>query len=391
MNYKKLLYTVGLFILINQAYSQSDLDKLMIDRLPNYYEIQYNCKKLIQKYYKENKSDSIDLILNYWETNCGKSESLMRTKILFAIVNSSFNESIYDEKIIDYVKNYESGLVYKNKTMGLNNEKPVIVNNRNFEQLTLILANSLLNKVDTNSIEYLFCKLYSGSEKHFFSKLRNNSNYNNTKLKSYYLEEVNYYINQKDLYWYMSSGIWIPTGNAKVLGNHPTFGIGFGMRNKKMIYAIVMNFGFRNSPNEYTFELNDSIRKTNHFFGGLFGLQAERELFSSNNKVLSVLGGIAYDGFDAIDTNTEDKRTDNDDSKSINSLNINIGLGYFYHFKAGTCLGINAKYNIVNYKNPGGTNLSGNTIQINFVFSGFSNERNSILRRKQELERLDWN
>jgi hypothetical protein len=389
MNYKKILYALALFVLIQKAFSQSDLDKLMVERIPNYYEIQYNCKKLIQKYYKENKADSVLIILNYWETNSGVSESLIRTKILWAILNNNFNEAIYNEKIIDYVTEYASSLIYILDTANLNNAKPMRVNMRNFDKLTLNIASSLLNKLDTNSLEYLFCKLYTGSEKYFFSKLRSNS-YNNTKLKAYYLKEVNYHLNQKDLHWNMTTGIWIPTGKAKILGNHPTIGMGFGMRYKKMIYSAVLNFILRDTPHEYTFMLNDSIHKTNYFFGLLFGLQVERDLIRSNNSAFRILGGIAYDGFDAMETNTQDQRTDNDDSKSIDSFNVNLGLGYNYNFKAGTCLGLNAKYNFVNYKNPGGTNLSGNTIQINLVFGGFSNERNSILRRNQELERLEW-
>jgi len=75
--------------------------------------------------------------------------------------------------------------------------------------------------------------------------------------------------------------------------------------------------------------------------------------------------------------NTADDNPDNDKSHLISSLNTNFGLGYRYFYKNGEYIGLQGKYNIVNFSNPGGTNFSGNTLTISLIVGGFFNEKKS--------------
>lgn len=51
-------------------------------------------------------------------------------------------------------------------------------------------------------------------------------------------------------------------------------------------------------------------------------------------------------------------------TKSLNSLNLNLGIGFRNYFQNRTYWGFEARYNFVNFKNTGGTDLTGNTISI---------------------------
>ncbi len=218
-----------------------------------------------------------------------------------------------------------------------------------------------------------------------YDEIQNPEKYKGTKLKEYYYNQVNIYVNQADFHWAVFSGVWAPFGQASLLGNHPLLGFEFGSKYRKTYFNVSMYLKFANATNNYTFLLADSARVTNHFFGGYIELDCEREILKIRRNEFNILAGIAWDGFDTIETNTNDDRTDNDKGKSINSLNLNVGLGYRYIFKNSAYLGIRGKYNFVNYKNVGGTDLSGHTVTIAFVYGGFLNSMKSY-----NLERYNY-
>jgi hypothetical protein len=112
--------------------------------------------------------------------------------------------------------------------------------------------------------------------------------------------------------------------------------------------------------------------RTNHFFGGYFGADVERTLLRLPKHQFDFLGGIGLDGFDTIETEGQNSGTD--DGKSINSLNVNLGLGYKYFYNKTGFLGLDAKYNMVNYRNTGGTDLSGNTVTLGLTLGFLWNE-----------------
>jgi hypothetical protein len=353
----------------------------MTEKSPNCEDIAYNCTQLVEKYHNSFKADSAKQVLNYWENKCGLSEPLLRIKILFSIKDNNFTEALYDTTVFEYIKKYKER-IESTQPLEIYNYYKIYFGfvqiNGTFDKFTRSLANELINLQSENSLEYLFCKLYSGNPNYLFNELQNNGNYEGTKLKEYYYSLVNKYVDLPEFHWSLYSGIWIPLSNAKILGNHPIIGIELGCRYKKFNYNLSMNIKFSRSQDEYLIVLEDSVRKTNYFFGGYIGLDVEREIVKSNSNEIDLLIGIGYDGFSTINNNTSDDNPNNDVGKSINSLNLNTGLGYRYKFKNHTYFGLRAKYNFVNYKNSGGSNLSGNTLTIILAFGGFSNYKKNI-------------
>ena len=53
---------------------------------------------------------------------------------------------------------------------------------------------------------------------------------------------------------------------------------------------------------------------------------------------------------------------------SINSFNFNTGLRFNYFFNARGFIGLQSRYNFINYGNKGGTSLRGDAISIDLLF-----------------------
>ena len=137
---------------------------------------------------------------------------------------------------------------------------------------------------------------------------------------------------------------------------------------------------FVSSPHYYKVYSQNTVMTTRHFVGGYVGIDIGREMWRRGKSEFDVVGGIGYDGFEAIQEDVDAGIN----SKSINSLNINIGVGYRYYYKkSGPYLSLQPRLNTVNYANKGGSDLSGNTISIRLIW-GFSS--NDV--RDQQLERL---
>jgi hypothetical protein len=176
------------------------------------------------------------------------------------------------------------------------------------------------------------------------------------------------------------AGMVIPTGNLNdIVGVKSAFGFQFGLKRNKLQYDISMVIRGGTAKKEYLVQYQGTQTMTNHFSGAYIGLDLAYELNKSKRHEFDFLSGIAYDGFDAVagDPNNDVK------AKTINSFNLNFGLGYRYGGKKSNYMGIQTKYNLVNYKNMGGTNLSGNYFSLLLTYNMFGN-----IQKHNMMERL---
>ncbi|WP_315818944.1 hypothetical protein [Paraflavitalea speifideaquila] len=116
--------------------------------------------------------------------------------------------------------------------------------------------------------------------------------------------------------------------------------------------------------------------ETKDFFGGYIGLDYGRKIFGNDIHVFELTAGGGLDGFDVYHTSDEDKR-DQMKPLSILTYNFNGGIQYslFYNKRRDAFLGIQAKYNVTDYRNKGGTNLQGNPITVGLVWGVASRRR----------------
>jgi hypothetical protein len=386
---KRLIICTFFIVSAAYVYSQSDQDTVIIDKPIDCETVAYNSTNLIMYFYATHDFDSVKIVLDNWQTNCGNSEPIVRTRILFAILENNFSEDLYDSTMVDYVLNYL-------KRMDTTSTADLYYNYQNYfgfipireeyDYFTQCIADTLLQLVFYNPMELFFSELYANVLADPVKEIQTDTIYNNTEFKSYYYKRVDKYRYKADLNFNVFTGIWIPFDNAALLGNHPVLGFQIGAHFQKMTYNFTLAFRLLKSKNEYTILRNGNIETTDNFFGGYVGVDVEREIYRFGKNEFDILAGIGYDGFTSVITNTEDDNPDNDVGNSIGSINTNFGLGYRHHFSNRRYIGIQGKYNFVNYVNTGGTNLSGDNITISIFYGGFSNSQ-----KDYELNELRYN
>lgn len=334
----KILFTLILVCIVQTgAYAQA-VEALMTERAIPCADIIYNSSLLIPEHVEMNNADTVVAILQYWENHCGMSEPLLRTKILLAIQADTLDETLYKYRpIIHFLISYRTRIQNKkpdNKYVPYYNNA---VLNPEFHVFTKNLATELKNKRNHSPLENFFLDFYSNRFDNIFSRMQD-STLAGSKLQEAYTKEVDEIKDSPEGHFSFYSGVWVPMGNIEVVGYHPIIGIQFGIKKNKYLIDGVLEFKFGKSPNTYHVVKDDSLYSTNHFFGGYVGVELGRELFVYKSNEVDLIGGIGWDGFDALSIG------DNDDpdqiSKTINSLNLNIGLGYRKYFWNKSYIGI---------------------------------------------------
>jgi len=362
---KKHLIFLIIILLSCKAFSQN-IEELMTRKYLTCQDIVYNSLYLIPEYYEKNRLDTVNEIINYWESRCGISEPLLRIKILLAIHDGTFTEDLYNEnRIVTFLRRYRQRIQNENyrdfDMLYYTGHDPF----KAFDNFTVNLATKLKVETDRSEIENFFLDYYLHNFENIFFRLQDTI-LTDSKLKHAYDLEVNRFIYIPEGHFSVYTGSWMPIGNVNILGNHPIFGMQGGIKSKNILVDGVFEFRFGDSPNAYYVYENDSLYNTTDFFGFHVGVELGYKLIYYKQNEINLLTGIGYEGFDALsigDINDPDRIR-----RSINSGNINFGIGYRKYFRNRSYIGLETRYNIVNYQNPNGTNLSGNTLTIRLKY-----------------------
>ena len=388
--FKKIFLFVAILISVSTGFSQNGPDTLTIDEPTDCETVAYNSANLIMYFYAIRDFDSIGITLNEWQQSCGMSEPIVRTRILFSILADTFSEQIYDSTMLDYILNYMVRMDTTNYPDMYNDYADYfgfVPIRGEYDYFTQTVADELLTYTFYHPMELLFSQFYANVLTDPLKELQLVADYDSTDLYTYYYHEVNKYRNKPDFHFAGISGIWMPQGNAALLGNHPMLGFQGGIRHNKMIYNLTLAFKFVHSQNEYYYMKDGIIDSTDYFLGGYIGLDLERALLKLKRSEFSVLAGVGFDGFETMKIDTEDDNPDNDEGHGINSLNTNFGIGYRYYLKNNLYLALQGKYNILNYNNQGGTSMSGDCITISFLVGGFEYQNKAY--RLKELRYIE--
>lgn len=383
---------ITLMIFITSFLFGQDFDNIMTRKQPDCSDISYNSGLYFIKYMQENKIDSARYLLQYWESKCGMREPIYRAKILLALKQNLYNDSLLTEGVLNNIFNFQNrmDMIKYSNYYSYDNYKPYygfIPPGQEFDKYTQELSKALIKKYEPNQIEYLLAEFYGENSDTIFSKIQTKT-YGQSPLTKEYEKAVDKYVNMAEFHMSWVTGVWIPTGELKKIGIHPELGFQMGAKHKKMNYDLIMAFKFINSPNDYyarRTKSSDSLELTNHFFGGHIGFDIGRDVYSKNGHELQLTGGIAFDGFDAL---KEDK--DNDlESESTWTYNFNFGLGYRYYVTNTFYLGLRAKYNIVDYSLNNVVDFTGNPITIQFIIGGVNNvfRNNNLKALKYKLRK----
>ncbi|HWB27341.1 MAG TPA: hypothetical protein VG738_17825 [Chitinophagaceae bacterium] len=161
-------------------------------------------------------------------------------------------------------------------------------------------------------------------------------------------------------------GMWVPVGNASILGVHPSVGLVLGWRNKLNQVDLNLSIRLGRTPQDYVVLRSDSLYNRHFFTGGYAGLEYTRYLYHTLHFELGVKAGAGYDSFDIA---SNDNNNSNDYLKpfEIASLNLNAGFSMNYFFNSTGYIGLEGKFNHIHYHNKGGTPLDGNAYTITLL------------------------
>jgi hypothetical protein len=361
---------------ISSVAQESELERMLTRRRANCFDIHLNSVELIPRYYRENKVDSVWAVLDYWEKRCGTSEHAYRLRTLLKIKGDSLGIRASGYKFLELAQRYrwyateyfDSERYYD--TRG-------VVYSTSFDSLTIEIASELKSKKLSSSIDSFYVALYSNEPEVWFYLDRELEEYSG--LQQQYLSEVDRYNSMMDWHYEFIAGVWVPFGKLKLVGLHPSLGFALGVKYKKVLIDGSMIASFIDSPNEYNIIYKGNSVSTKRYFRWYLGIEGGYEVFRKKRHEIDAIGGIAYDGFQAHHV----KNADNDpDAVWVGTLNLNTGLGYRFYVKNFSFIGIDVRFNYTEYRNEGGTNLSGNvlTAALKYGWSGNRLKRSGLER-----------
>jgi hypothetical protein len=376
-------------VLLSTAAFAQNIDQKLLVQTPNCENVAFNSARLIEHYFEQKNYDSISIVYNRWEEFCGTTEPVFRLKVLQEIQNGKYSEEWMDKEYLmnfiflyldrlDYAKEPNSKLIYERYKISFG----YISFNSPFDDLIVIWANSLLEWNNLLPVERAFCLLYTNQTDAFWQMLKDQK-LSGTKLQDVYSEQVRKTKKMVEGNFGFMTGLMLPYGNLNdVVGVKPVFGFQFGMKRNKLQYDITMLLRSGKTKQEYLINYQGEPKMTDYYFGGYVGLDVDCELWKNKKREFDFLTGIAYDGFDAVEGNTEK----NIKGKSINSLNLNFGLGYRFYGKRFNYWGVQTRYNFVNYNNEQGTDLSGDYISVIVSFNFFGNIQKRSMMEKLKMK-----
>jgi hypothetical protein len=168
----------------------------------------------------------------------------------------------------------------------------------------------------------------------------------------------------------VSTGIWAPNGHLSLLGIHPSFNYGFGIRNGHNEWDLDAALRFGNTPSPYIILRNDSLLSRTFYNGASGSFDYTRYLVHHTRWEMGVSGGVGFDEIDLTDSANPDWSP-----TSISCFDLNFGFRYNWYFSKHGFIGLVARYHFLNYTNPGGSPFDGNAATIDIMVGHAGNYR----------------
>jgi hypothetical protein len=331
----------------------------MTQKHPTCRDIFLNAMDIMPELYRHKLFDSLQTALSIWKTSCGDIPEVQATALLLSIEKSTFSEKRMDSSTIDLLVNYSHAFSHRNMSNTPEGE-------RSFYAFSSAWARLILRERHLDQNEKFICQVFAGEIDNPVKEIRNNTTTYPAFVDILQENERSQRNGFRTNYAFLG-GIWIPMGDLALLGNHPSFGFQLGARDNSNQLDITLQFRFSNSSTYYTIKRNNSYYDLNNYFGGYIGLDYTYYLVNKLNFDLGVLGGIGYDGFDI---SSSDYNYDEMKPLSIGSFNANGGFKLNYYLSTSLYIGLQARYNFINYVNHGGTSMNGDAFSIDLIIGG---------------------
>ncbi len=270
------------------------------------------------------RPDLLASFLEFWADRCGESEPLVRLRILAAIWDDAFDESVYDGNIADQLDAWER------------RDGSLLTTGRNdFDAFTLTFADQLLPHQDDGSLAAYFCLEYSGRLDQAAALLAEE------QLADTWLawfrahpdearaqaQGLDYVAGDDDgggglnpdgpTSLLVTIGSWRPRGDVALAGDKVLLGLVLEQRLPAGFLRVPVEVRVGRSARPYLVA-HDGIREMSDRFDALYvGLELGRPLGRLGPCTLDAFGGLGYDAV----------RPFREGDLVLGALNANLGLG----------------------------------------------------------------
>jgi hypothetical protein len=349
---------------MTQTDDTTRMEKLLTaTRRSDCMDYRINAFSLIPQYYTEGKFDSISAIIEFISPRC-PDVSFESYQLLHQIQIGELDRDWCDSVLM---KEMLSAAGYYG-FCGMIPYGFMETAESDYDSFIRRLASEVQNSVDTTSVAHAIATYYSGKSHTLLPRLAAGS-YRGTCLQARYDAMIDSLMEERlnfALNWSINAGVWIPTANLGLVGSKPEVGVQGGLRSRRFGGDLTILVRLLNAEQSYLVRHKDSLYETDNFFSIYLGLGPVLKVYSSQKISLEMFGGTGWDGIMALTADDIDEA----EADYLNSLNVNVGFTVRWHYgtRDTRYFGIQTRYNVVDFRTGGGTDLSGNSISINLVW-----------------------
>jgi len=360
-------------------------------------DVSLNCFDLVPRFFYEDKPDSLFALLDYWEGKCGPAEPIVRTRILAAIWDGTFDEKNLGEDIIQDLLWYrQRRLPPMERSYSLweygypfADELEDLPELADYDVFTADLAHQLLAAAEPGSVERLLCLFYAGDDDSLFREIQEQQ-YAGTALRAAYDADAAAYSRITDVEFVLYGGAWDPQGGLGRLGAQPLLGGQIGVRARRWLARVTGEVRLGSAADYYAVWHQDELVWTKNFFGTYVGADFGLQLLRTRRHGLELFVGAGYEGIQALTGDDYVDEFGDPDARWLSSLNLSAGTGYRLYLGQGgrQFLGLEARYEDTNFSTDGGSDLSGDAWSFRFLFGWSPHDFKA--RRLEALQYDRW-
>ncbi len=330
----------------------------------------YNFERQAPRLFAEQKIDSIRVAADFVNSECGPAANVEVTRLLLHLSQGSYGDSLVGSSTLSrmlwfrrQVQEEDWMCVYSwdAHRWGENND-----NTRDkFIEFLKSLALLSGNRSPASPSAAIISQFYRGEYDSAFREMQQPA-MQNTALGKSYVAHVRSIKKAYSEFGHLSFliGGWNPQGANRRLGSFPEVGLQFGGETKRWRTDFALLFRPGDARDSITVDSAGSLVTTNRFEGGFLGLEQGLKFFDTRTQSADMFVSLGYELVysKSLGGNPEEH-------VSHNSWSFGGGLRYrlFVFPRLGWYVGGIARYSFVDYPNPRGSDISGNTLSLSLV------------------------
>ena len=395
---KKLLFTLLAIAVAQGTYAQvsdKQLESMMTKRVLTCKDISLNAMHMIPALYRDQKFDTLESLVSYWNHSCGMNENIAAFTILYNIDKGTFTEELqnlykndgagsrsanmqyYRDNIIWFLDKYYKNYMETESQSKLSYDEFQV--RSSYLSFLQSMASRLSKRSLSTSTEYYLTAFYARPVANKLVRL-GDSAYSGSILQDAYKRQSYY----GGVSYETGMGMWIPNGNLANVGNHPYWFFSLGRTKNRMLFIAEFQARFGNTPGNHTVLDGDSLRTTKDYTSVYKGVKVGYMLLHGRSQEFSPRIGIASESMILLTYPSSAKTT------ACRSFNANVGFGYkvfLTHTRTPSAardsyLNLEVNYNLLDYINKGGTDMTGHAFTIGLSYGGYIRSQNVVPRKR---------